>query len=137
MAIVWSADHETGDLSQWTVNGTRGGTYNSGSASTTISTDVSHSGKYSCKMTINTSNRQESGCRQFRHQESTSGTTYYYNVWYYIPVYYAAIDYWNVFQFKSETPTGLNDPFWALDLMPRSGSGSMQLKLRWKGTVSG
>src|SRR5438309_1285256 len=133
--ILWSANHEVGNLSEWTINGTRGGTYNSGLATTLVSTDVAHGGHFSCKMTIDTANRTESGCRQFRHQESVTGNPYYYSVWYYVPIYYAAIDYWNLFQFKSETPTGLNDPFWVLDLMPHNGA--MRFRLRWKGVVVG
>jgi Polysaccharide lyase len=141
--LVWSADMETGNLTQWTVasivNGsTQGGSYDSGNCSRPsngVSTDVAHSGRYSMKVTIDTANRTESGCRQFRHAESVSGNTYYYGGWYYLPARYDGIDYWNVFQFKSET-SSLNDPFWVLDLMPRS-DGALHLKLRWKGTVSG
>jgi Polysaccharide lyase len=133
--VLWRADHETGNLSQWTISGTHGGTYNSGDATTVASSNVAHSGIYSCKMTIDTSS-VESGCRQFRHEESLTGNPYYYSVWYYIPVYYSAVNYWNVFQFKSETSTK-NDPFWVLDLMPRETTGAMHLLLRWKGVVGG
>lgn len=86
------------------------------------------------KMTINLADG-ESGCRQFRHQESRSGETFYYGAWYYLPSYVRAENYWNIFQFKSETESR-NDPFWAVDLMPRSG-GRLKLRLRWKGTVVG
>jgi Polysaccharide lyase/CARDB len=135
---VWSADMETGNLGQWTLRSTLGGSYDSGRCSRPpngVSTDVAHSGRYSMKMTIDTANRTESGCRQFRHAESVSGNTYYYGAWYYLPARYDGIDYWNVFQFKSET-SSRNDPFWVLDLMPRS-DGALHLKLRWKGTVVG
>jgi hypothetical protein len=135
--VIWSADMETGDLSQWTRNRTRGGSFDSGDClrpSNGISTEVAHSGRYAMKMTINLADG-ESGCRQFRHQESLSGETLYYGAWYYLPSYVRAENYWNIFQFKSETDSR-NDPFWALDLMPRSGS-QLQLRLRWKGTVVG
>ena len=36
------------------------------------------------KMTIDTADGQ-SGCRQFRHQESAEGGEYYYSAWYYLP----------------------------------------------------
>jgi hypothetical protein len=141
--VVWSADMETGNLTQWTkpsiVNGsTQGGSYDSGYCSRPtngISTDVARSGRYSMKMTIDTTDRTSSGCRQFRHAESVSGNAYYYSAWFYLPTKSVATDYWNVFQIKSESPTA-NDPFWVIDLMPRS-NGSMRLLLRWKGTVAG
>jgi hypothetical protein len=87
------------------------------------------------KMTIDLGSG-ESGCRQFRHEESLTGGTFYYGAWYYLPVYVAALNYWNVFQFKSETDTK-NDPFWVLDVFPRSPGGPLALRLRWKGTVVG
>jgi hypothetical protein len=129
---------ETANLSQWNQNGTRGGAYDSGACSRPpngVSSDVAHSGRYAMKMTINVA-VTESGCRQFRHEESLTGGTFFYGAWYYVPVYVGALNYWNVFQFKSETDTR-NDPFWVLDLYPRSAGGPMRLRLRWKGTVVG
>jgi Polysaccharide lyase len=134
---------ETGNLTQWTkssvVNGSsQGGSYDSGYCSRPtngVSTDVARTGKYSMKMTIDTANRTSSGCRQFRHAESVSGNPYYYSAWFYLPAKSSAIDYWNVFQFKSESAT-LNNSFWVLDLMPR-GNGALRLLLRWKGAVVG
>lgn len=136
--IVWSAGMETGNLSEWTAGSTHGGSYDSGDCIRPpggVSTEQAHSGRYSMKMTIDTST-QESGCRQFRHEESLTGNTYYYGAWYYIPQDTSISSYWNVFQFKSETDV-LNDPFWVLDILNRSGSGPMNLVLRWKGVVPG
>jgi polysaccharide lyase-like protein len=129
---------ETADLSQWTRGGTHGGSFDSGACQRPpngVSNEVAHSGQYAMKMTINLGSG-ESGCRQFRHEESISGGTYYYGAWFYLPSYVAAQNYWNVFQFKSET-SSQNDPFWVLDIMPRSSGGPMSLRLRWKGTVVG
>ena len=137
-AMVWSADMETGNLSQWTINGTKGGSYDSGTCirpSNGVSSEHAHSGLYSMKMTIDTS-VQESGCRQFRNQEPEAGGTYYYGAWYFIPENYQAGSYWNVFQFKSDNGS-TEDPFWVLDLMPRKSDGAPHLKLRWKGVVPG
>jgi hypothetical protein len=134
---VWSADMETGDLSQWTQGGTHGGSYDSGACirpPNGVTSEVAHSGKFSMKMTVDLG-LGEAGCRQFRHEESRTGGTFYYGAWYYLPAPVTAVNYWNVFQFKSETAT-LNDPFWVLDLMPRA-DGSPHLRLRWKGTVVG
>jgi hypothetical protein len=135
--VVWSADMETGDLSQWTRDGTHGGSYDSGAClrpPSGVSTEAAHSGNFAMKMTVDLG-IGDAGCRQFRHEESLTGETFYYGAWFYLPAYVAAVDYWNVFQFKSETAT-LNDPFWILDLMPRS-DGALHLRLRWKGAVVG
>ena len=136
--VIWSANMETADLSQWTINGTKGGSYDSGTCirpNYGVTTEKAHSGAFSMKMTIDTT-VQESGCRQFRHQESVTGNTYYYGAWFFIPANTKATNYWNIFQFKSQTSTR-NDPFWVIDLMPRKSTGSLRLLLRWKGTVVG
>lgn len=136
-SVLWSADMETGDLSQWTNKGTRGGSYDSGKCirpGNGVSTEQSHSGRYSMKLTIDTS--VESGCRQFRNEESVAGQPLYYSAWFYLPGYSRARNYWNIFQFKSEAGR-LNDPFWVIDLMPRKASGALHLVLRWKGAVEG
>jgi len=134
---VWSADHETADLSQWTVNGTRGGSYDSGICirpPSGVTSELAHSGLYSMKMTSDTS-AMESGCRQFRHEESTTGNPYFYSVWLYFPQHVMVQNYWNVVQFKSESPTR-NDAMWVLDVRNRP-NGAMYFTLRWKGTVPG
>lgn len=138
--IVWSADMETADLSQWTVGGTHGGSYDSGDCirpPSGTSTEHAHSGHYSMKMSIDTSS-QESGCREFRHEESLSGDSYYYGAWFYLPSYIVVGNYWNIFQFKSETAIE-NDPFWIIDLLNHAGirNDSMRLALRWKGVLPG
>ena len=135
--LLWSADMETCDLSQWTKNNTHGGSYDSGNCrrpENGVSEEQAHSGKYSMKLTIDTS--VESGCRQFRNQESISGEPLYYSAWFYLPHYFRAANYWNIFQFKSEAG-GLNDAFWVIDLMPRKSNGSLHLILRWKGKITG
>jgi hypothetical protein len=136
---VWSADMETANLSQWTSGGTHGGSYDSGDCirpSNGVSTEKAHTGIYSMKITANTST-QESGCRQFRHEESLTGNPYYYSAWFYIPQFVQVRDYWNIFQFKSETAAGLNDPFWVVDILNKGPNGEMRLVLRWKGAVAG
>jgi hypothetical protein len=134
--IIWSADHETGDLSQWTANG-RGGSYDSGKCirpADGVTTELSHSGRYSMKITIDTS--LESGCRQFRSEEAISGSDLFYSAWFYVPQFHAAKNYWNIFQFKSKTQTK-NDPFWVIDLLPREDNKRFALRLRWKGATAG
>jgi len=129
---------ETGNLSEWTIGGTHGGSYDSGDCirpAGGVSTQYAHTGNYPMKMSIDTST-QESGCRQFRHEESLSGNSYYYSAWYYLPESVTVANYWNVFQFKSESSTA-NDPFWVLDILNRTTGGPINLVLRWKGVVPG
>src|SRR6185437_2208334 len=66
-SVLWSADHETGDLSQWYISG-GGGEFNSGAASATASSEVAHSGRYSAKASILTPG--VSAVRLFRWNES-------------------------------------------------------------------
>jgi len=131
--IVWSADMETGDLSQWLQGGVSQASYDSGSCirpSTGVTTEQAHSGSYSMKMTV--ALPPESGCRQFRSVESKTNNTYYYSAWLNVPVFTRATNYWNVFQFKSNH-CNTEEPFWVVDLMSRSSTGPMYLRLRYKG----
>ena len=125
--VLWSADHETGDLSQWYLD-EGGGEFNSGAASSTASRDVAHSGRYSAKVTITTP--ATSGVRLFRWNESHAHPEAYYGAWFYFPRSYRAPDWWNIFQFKSRSGPSINDPFWSLDVGNRPG-GSMHLYLEW------
>ena len=127
-SVLWSADMETGDLSQWTrpdVPGgpnAGGGVFDSGTA--TASVDVaspSHSGIHSAKLYINTLSPSEvytSGVRLFRWLEPESRSELHYSVWYYFPRRYIPNGnppWWNVFQWKSKR-ANVNDPFFALNV---------------------
>jgi Putative Ig domain len=115
-SILWSADFETGDTSQWylPVGGTwgdfGGGEFDSGSAQSAVSHDNTHSGSSSLAMTIDTS-AEESGTRMFRWREPRLYPELYYTVWYYFPRVYSVARYWNILQWKSKRPTGADDTF--------------------------
>lgn len=135
--VVWSADMETGDLSQWTIGGTRGGPFDSGSCRRPeggVTSEVAHSGRYAAKMTIDVS-QKESGCRLFRHLESENGKPYYYSAWMMIPTAEKVEGYWNIFQFKSENDK-MNEAVWVVEARNRP-DGSLHTVLRWKGLVRG
>jgi hypothetical protein len=128
--VVWSADHETGDLSQWYV-GSGGGEFNSGAATSSASQDVAHSGRYSAKTTIHTPNTPvTSGVRLFRWNESRAHPEARYSVWFYFPQRYTAPAWWNMFSFKSRDGATANDPVWSLHAGNRP-SGAMYLFLNW------
>ena len=136
--IIWSADHEAGNLSEWIVEGpygSRGGSYDSRDFTKPpggVTLEQTHSGNRSMKMSIDS---WESGCRQFRHAESTSGKSFYYSAWLYFPKHYTVSSWTNIIQFKSKTPTR-NDAVWVLELANRD-NGKMYLMLRWKGIMKG
>ena len=120
--VVWSADMETGDKTQWN-NG--GGEFNSGSATASASTDYAHGGRYSLKMSISTPST--SAVRMFRWQESRTYPKLHYSTWFYFPQRISVPTFWNILQWKSSTSTN-NDPFFVVNVGNR-GDGSMYLYL--------
>lgn len=124
--VLWAADMETGDLSQWDANN-GGGEYNSGKASSSASGDVARSGSWSAKMTITTPSSPTSGVRLFRWGESRSNPALYYSAWFYFPRRYDAPEWWNIWQWKTSTSSA-NDPYFLLDVGNRP-DGSMYIYL--------
>jgi hypothetical protein len=130
--VVWSADHETGDLSQW-YGGDGGGEFNSGAATSIASQDVAHGGKYSAKASIDTPHvPATSGVRLFRWNEGRSQNEACYSARYYFPQRYVVAEWWNIFSFKSRNGTAANDSFWQLQISNRPG-GAMFLYMTWWG----
>ena len=139
-SVLWSADMETGDLSEWSrpdVPGgphTGGGVFDSGTATATVGVaSPAHSGIHSAKLYINTLNPAEistSGVRLFRWLEPESQSELHYSVWYYFPRRYIPNGnppWWNVFQWKSKRGDAI-DPFFALNVGNRP-DGSMYFYL--------
>jgi hypothetical protein len=90
------------------------------------------------KLTINTESGK-AGCRQNRDVEAKTGGTFVYSAWYYLPRREVPTrDMWNVFQFKSRSPTVVSigtDPFWTINIV-RSPPGPLRLVLKWKGGLT-
>ena len=102
--ILWSADHESGDLSQWAAPGAwSGGVYlASADASVAISTEQAHSGQYSVKLSTPASNDTPSptgGGGLFK--EGIFSKDAYYSVWYFLPRAYTTTTSWTVLKFRS------------------------------------
>ena len=104
--ILWSADHETSDLSQWTGDG-NGGIWISSTAEAKISTAHSHSGRYANALTIYNANGATSpspGVRMARVGTTSDPNRLpdaaYYSVWYYFPQVVRPANWWNLFQWK-------------------------------------
>lgn len=133
--VIWSADMETGDLSQWSVPdvpggpNTGGGVFNSGLARASVDeVGLAHSGLHAAKLFISTQGTGElpaSGTRLFRWLEPEKHAELYYRVWFYFPQRYVPNGnppWWNVFQWKSKRPNAdTSDAFFALDVGNRQG----------------
>jgi hypothetical protein len=131
--VLWSADFESGNISQWYAPSS-GPTGNYGGGEFTTATGYSqmtqsraHTGRWSLAMTLSAT-PPESAVRMFRWLEPRAYTKLYYSVWYYFPQQYRVSRYWNVFQWKSKRPNGAVDPFFVLDVSNHT-SGTMSLSL--------
>lgn len=132
-ALIWSADHETGDMSQWpkaTVSWD-----DSGCTNHDISNEHARSGAYSLKLTIDIPAGGKAGCRQARMNEIQSGNTYVYEASYFLPEPVLTLtNHWNVFQFKSRCATCTSsDPIWTIDFQ----GNPLRPVLQWKGGTYG
>ena len=164
--ILWQADHETGDLTQYVTSpNTRGGSFdtdclrpNTDSADPKneqsvlgrgVSQEFARSGIYSMKMTA-LIDQAKPACRQFRYLESSEDQSFtshernnplYYSFWMYLPDFYEFNSWTNIVQFKTKTyPKDRTDAFWVLELRNRLNSTSdntMYFMLRYKGLYPG
>lgn len=118
--VLWSADFETGDDSQWYAPSTGptgsfgGGQYNSGSGYSRASTEAAEGGRYSLKMNLSTP--PEGGTRMVRWRETQAHPALYYEASFNFPQRVAVRNYWNVLQWKSKRGSGQTDPFFVLNV---------------------
>jgi len=123
-ALLWSADHETGDLSQWTQGQFGEAVFNTGTGNVAITGDVAHSGNYALSLSISGARGETEAARLLRwHDNPVEG---YYSVWFDFPRVYRPAEWWNVFQFKSLGTE--SDPMWVLNVGNRP-DGSMYFYL--------
>ncbi|NWG18577.1 MAG: heparin lyase I family protein [Chloroflexi bacterium] len=141
-SILWYADHESGNLHQWTDEGWEyegGDIYPTGPADEAfaeLTTHVAKSGNASVAATIRNAYRAENGNRAVRLMRWTdrawdNGGQYfplqaYYSTWIYMPYAYNPTKYapwdpgdggwWNIFQFKSNDESGESQPVWTVNV---------------------
>jgi hypothetical protein len=109
--IIWSAGHESGDLTEW--NQDQGGSvFNTGTGQVTVVNTVAHRGCYALELTIDNSNGQPQAARIFRWHENLKEA--YYSAWFFFPRAYKPKLWWNVFQFKSTANE--SKPMWVLNV---------------------
>ncbi|HMI89938.1 MAG TPA: hypothetical protein VK509_01180, partial [Polyangiales bacterium] len=102
--IVWSADHETGDSSQWTAE-MAGSLVNDPDAGIEISDQYAHSGRYALELSAPADSAEdalEGGARIVRRGPMPQSA--YYSAWYLIPERYTTALYWSVMQFSVDDP---------------------------------
>ena len=96
-AILWSARHETGDLSEWSEAGKGGSAADLPDTSVAVSTDVAHSGRYSVKIT-NGAVAVYEDAHLWRQDDYP--TDAYYSAWFYLPRTYQTTADWSIVQFE-------------------------------------
>lgn len=97
--ILWSARHETGDLTEWSTG--EGGTADDQPTTTVgVSTDFAHSGRYAAKLTNGATGTYDAS-RVWR--ESSFPKDAYYSSWFYLTQAYRTTADWTILQFRAPT----------------------------------
>jgi hypothetical protein len=136
---MWAGDMEEGTLSDWWSpgaaqgSGPGGGEFNSDGGHARASRREAHSGTWAARLVLPDG---RGGARLFRWGELYAHRDAVVSVWLRVPRRYrltggaATGRYWNVFQIKSRSTSGANDPLWFLNLASRSGR-RLRLQLIW------
>jgi hypothetical protein len=105
--ILWSAQHESGDLSEWIAAGKGGSSADMPDTSLAVSTDFAHSGRYSAKL----SNAAVSAYEEVRLWRTDQfPQSAYYSAWYYLPRAYQTTDDWTIMQLRAPTSVDGGSP---------------------------
>jgi hypothetical protein len=112
---IWQADHETGDLSQWTAGEADAGVSFNAAGMLTVESDHVHSGSSAVLASIATVD----GLSFARLNRRDVPQAAHFSAWFYIPRPYTVVGYWNLFEFQ-----GLFEPtidsdvatLWSVDL---------------------
>lgn len=125
--ILWSSNHETGDLSDWYKNQS-GAVYNTGGsdASVTVTNTAAHSGTYAVKMEVWNIDTSKRACRIFRWAEHLQSG--YFSCWLMFPTLPTVNGWLNIFQFKKKNwETGAVDPTWYNEAKNKSQETTLTL----------
>jgi hypothetical protein len=105
-SILWFAEHETGDFTEWTAGGKGGYSADAPDTAAVISTDFAHSGSHSVKLTNGTPATLVNGApppyetaRLWRQDNLPEQA--YYSAWYYLPQSYRTTTDWRIMQFQA------------------------------------
>ncbi len=99
-SILWSARHETGDLSEWTEGGKGGTAADMPDTSLAVSTDFAHTGRYSVKLTNGAVSMSEDA-HLWRQDDYPAEA--YYSAWFYLPRAYQTTADWSLVELQVPT----------------------------------
>lgn len=125
--LLWSARHETGDLSEWSEGDEGGSAADPPTTTAAVTTDFAHSGRYAVKL-ANSASGTYDAARVWR--ESVFPLEAYYSAWYYLPGAYETPADWTIMQFRNpsaQDPSSLSE-FIDIDLRAVPG-GQMILSV--------
>jgi len=132
-SLLWKADFETGNLSQYESYG--GFVRRNPTDSYTISKAYAHQGNFAAALTIDTTKPSPSGeyaAFLFLWNQLLLEGDNYYSAWYYIPQEISTRYWWNIWQWKS-TYDGNSDhsqPMFCLDVV--KGSSGLDIRLFYR-----
>ena len=152
-SVLWYADHETGNLHQWSIPDAEhpgGGVLNTGAELVTAKATqaVVHSGKFAAEATIRDAFRAN-GDKAVRLMRWTTDAydrggkelplEAYYSTWMFLPEAYDPTKHapwdpgdggwWNVFQFKSHDEQDISQPIWSLNVAKNPNNGILTFYL--------
>jgi hypothetical protein len=116
-SILWSAKHETGDLSEWALAGKGGSEAQGAETAVAISTDFAHSGRYSVKLTNGAVSTYEDA--HLWRQDDYPALAYY-SAWFYLPRAYQTTADWSIIEFQVPDADDAGDIGLLLDIDQRS-----------------
>jgi hypothetical protein len=99
-SILWSARHETGDLSEWTEGGKGGTAADMPDTAVAVSTDFAHTGRYSVKLTNGAVSMPEDA---HLWREDNYPIEAYYSAWFYLPRAYQTTADWSIVELQVPT----------------------------------
>jgi hypothetical protein len=127
--ILWTADHESGDLSAWRMGGGAdgGGDYQA-SGQTEVLRERAHGGSgYAAKLTIDTSDGADHTARLYRR---TANGGAYYSAWFFFSQAHTPIEWWSIFLFRAQRDPNDIESFvnlWNLNVERPDGGGNLTL----------
>lgn len=128
---IWQADHETGDLSQWTAGEADAGVSVVSGGTLTVEGDQVHSGSSAVLVTIATAD----GLSFARLNRRGVPQDAHFSAWFYIPRRYTILGYWNLFEFTGLTYPAMDvteTTLWSVDL--RGGGDTDMTWYLWDNT---
>jgi hypothetical protein len=125
--LLWTGDHEEGNLSDWDRDG-NGGEFNTSPGDTVITQEKVHTGSYAAKQIYGGG---FSGTRMFRWGETRSNQAVTVEQWMYFPSVPTVQNWWWLQEFKTTRQSdGNNQASWIVDAY-NPAAGQLRGRLSW------